>query len=109
MKKVNIYYSYDELTGDYEVKTLEVPDKIIDVINDSYENYMSFLKNLKNLKDRTRNSNKINKLLAEYKKSQWELEKFIFDTIGFVSCNYDDIEGYYLVEDAETEEELLEY
>ena len=46
MKKVNIYYNNDELTGDDEVKVLEIPDEIIDTINDSYVSYISFLRNL---------------------------------------------------------------
>ena len=32
MKKVNIYYNNDELTGDDEIKVLEIPDEIIDAI-----------------------------------------------------------------------------
>ena len=109
MKKVNIYYNNDELTGDDEVKVLEIPDEIIDTINDSYVNYISFLSKLKDLKDRTKNSNKINELLIKYKKSKRKLEEFIFNSIGFSPINYNDMSGYFLVEDVETEEALLEY
>ena len=111
MKKVNIYYNNDELTGDDEVKVLEIPDEIINAINDSYVSYISFLRNLKDSKDRTKNSNniKINKLLIKYKKSKRKLEEFIFNSIGFSPFNYDNMSGFFLVEDAETEEALLEY
>lgn len=109
MKKVNIYYNNDELTGDDEVKVLEIPDEIIDAINDSYVSCISFLKNLKDSKDRTKNSNKIYELLIKYKKSKRKLEEFIFNSIGFSPINYNDMSGYFLVEDAETEEALLEY
>lgn len=109
MKKVNIYYNNDELTGDDEVKVLEIPDEIVGAINDSYVSYISFLRNLKDSKDRTKNSNKLNELLIKYKKSKQKLEEFIFNSIGFSPINYNDMSGYFLVEDAETEEALLEY
>lgn len=111
MKKVNIYYNNNEFTGEDEVKVLEVPDEIIDTINDNYVSYISFLRNLKDSKDRTKNSNKLklNKLLIKYKKSKRKLEEFIFNSISFSPINYNDMSGYFLVEDAETEEALLEY
>lgn len=111
MKKINIYYNNDELTGEDEIKVLEIPDEIIYAINNNYVNYISFLRNLKDSKDRTKNSNKLklNKLLIKYKKSKRKLEEFIFNSISFSPINYDDMSGYFLVEDAETEEALLEY
>ncbi len=107
--KVNIYYSYDEVTGDDKVKALEVPNEIIAMINSSYTKYQNFLISLENSEDRVKNSNRIKELLTEYKESKWKLEKFIFDTTGLISCNDDCTNGYYGVEDAETEETILEY
>lgn len=111
MKKVNIYYNNNEFTGEDEVKVLEIPDEIIDAINNSYVSCISFLSNLKNLKDRNKNSNKLklNELLIKNKKSKRKLEEFISNSIGFSPYNYDNMSGYFLVEDAETEEALLEY
>lgn len=107
--KVNIYYGYDEVTGDDREKVLEVPNEIITTINSSYTRYQNFLINLENLEDRVKNSEKIKELLTEYKESKWKLEKFIFDTTGLIPCNDDCINGYYGVENAETEETILEY
>ena len=42
--KVNIYYSYDEITGDDKVKVLEVPDEILAMISSNYARYQNFLK-----------------------------------------------------------------
>ena len=47
--KVNIYYSYDEITGDDKVKTLEVPDEIIAMISSNYARYQNFLINLEDI------------------------------------------------------------
>lgn len=110
MTKVNIFYNYDEVTGDEEVKVLNVPDKIVNTINDNYAEYIKFLVSLRTSEKRTKKeSDKIEELLTKYKESQWELEKFIFDAISLSPCNDDDMSGYYLVEDAETEISLLEY
>ena len=109
MKKVNIYYNNDELTGDDEVKVLEIPDEIIGAINNSYVSYISFLRNLKDSKDRTKNSDEIKKLLYEYKEAEYRLEEFIFNATFLLPINKDTISGYCGVENAETEEIILEY
>lgn len=101
--KINIYYSYDK------VKTLEVPDEIIAMTISNYARYQNFLINLEDLEDRVKNSDRIKELLTKYKESKWNLEKFIFDTTGLISCNDDCLNGYYGVENAETEEIILEY
>ena len=107
--KINIYYSYDEVTGDDKVKTLEVPDEIIAMISSNYARYQNFLINLEDIEDRVKNSNRIKELLTKYKESKRDLEKFIFDTTGLIPCNDDYLNGYCVVENAETEEALLEY
>ena len=107
--KINIYYSYDEVTGDDKVKTLEVPDEIIAMISSNYARYQNFLINLEDIEDRVKNSNRIKELLTKYKESKRNLEKFIFDTTGLIPCNDDCLNGYCVVENAETEEALLEY
>ena len=107
--KVNIYYSYDEITGDNKVKVLEVPDEILAMISSNYARYQNFLINLEDLNDRAKNSNRIKELLTKYKDSKWNLEKFIFDATGLIPCNDDCLNGYYGVENAETEETILEY
>ena len=107
--KVNIYYSHDEITGDDKVKVLEVPDEILAMISSNYARYQNFLINLEDLDDRVKNSNRIKELLTKYKDSKWNLEKFIFDATGLIPCNGDCLNGYYGVENAETEETILEY
>lgn len=107
--KINIYYSCDKITGDDKVKTLEVPDEIIAMISSNYARYQNFLINLEDLEDIVKNSNRIKELLTKYKESKWNLEKFIFNTTGLIPCNDDCLNGYYVVEIAETEETILEY
>lgn len=107
--KINIYYSYDEVTSDDKVKTLEVPDEIIAMISSNYARYQNFLINLEDIEDIAKNLNRIKELLTKYKESKLNLEKFIFDTTGLISCNDDCLNGYYVVENAETEETILEY
>ena len=76
--KVNIYYSYDEITGDVKVKVLEVPDEILAMISSNYARYQNFLINLEDSDDRVKNSNRIKELLTKYKDSKWNLEKIHF-------------------------------
>ena len=85
--KINIYYSYDEVTGNDKVKTLEVPDEIIAMVSSNYARYQNFLINLEYLEDSVKNSNRIKELLTKYKESKWNLEKFIFDATGLIPCN----------------------
>ena len=68
--KVNIYYSYDEITDDDKVKVLEVPDEILAMISSNYARYQNFLINLEDLDDRVKNSNRIKELLTKYKDSK---------------------------------------
>lgn len=110
--KVNIYcYTYND-TKDVEIeniKTLEVPNDLVNAIDSKYHDYVSFLGSLKTLKDRTKNSDEIKKLLYEYKEAEYRLEEFIFNATFLLPINKDTISGYCGVENAETEEIILEY